>query len=141
MASCRAGKQQEVVVTEAAGYAIDQAAGIVIVTCRPGLTVGDVLKVQEALRNDPAFHPSHGLIFDTSGAQLSGFDGDSLRRLAENSPFDARARRAFLVSRDIDFGLLRMFQAYSEAGERGELIRVVRDLSAARQWASGGTSD
>lgn len=122
----------------AASYAIDAAAGIITVTCRPGLTVADVAQLQDALRADPAFDPAYALIFDARRAQLCGFDGDDLRRLAENSPFNARSRRAFLVSRDIDFGLLRMFQAYSEGSERGALIRVVRDLAAARQWVAGG---
>lgn len=128
---------EAVAVSSAAGYAIDAVAGIVTVTCHPGLSVGDVLKVQNALRNDPAFDPSQALIFDTSRSDLSGFDGDSLRRLAENSPFNARSRRAFLVSRDIDYGLLRMFQAYSQNSERGELIRVVRDQAAAWRWVAG----
>lgn len=127
-------------VTATATYAIDVSAGIVTVTCLPGLAVADVQKVQDALRADAAFDPSYALIFDASRAQLSGFDGDSLRRLAETSPFNALSRRAFLVSRDIDFGLLRMFQAYSEGSERGELIRVVRDLAAAREWVAGSDS-
>jgi hypothetical protein len=53
--------------------------------------------------------------------------------LAARNVFSPKSKRAFIVTSDLHFGLVRMFGAYREfAGEQG--IKLFREMPSALEW-------
>lgn len=117
-------------------YRIDRARRLIEVKGAGDLTSADFLEGQARLRADPEFDSTFALLADYRAANLSALDVEDLRNIAAMAPFDAAAPRAFVVGSDLNFGLMRMFEAYSEI-QRSELVRTFRDAESALSWIEG----
>jgi hypothetical protein len=53
------------------------------------------------------------------------------RDLARSHLFAPGTRRAFVVARDVDYGMSRLFQAYVV---EGVVLEVFRDMEKAEEW-------
>lgn len=104
------------------------------VTCLgTGIVTGeDLAAAQRSLVADPAFVPSHALLFDLATAEHATVTAADLQRLADLTPFAPTAYRVVLVSKPLLYGLSRMFQAI--AGERAPRILVTSDRAEAEAW-------
>ena len=100
---------------------------------------------QESLLKDSDFDPNFSQLLDFT--QFAKFDLTSaeVRQASRNTVFSPRARRAFVVKNDLQYGLARMFELYRDlAGEVG--IRIFRSWDEALDWVlpretvPGGTS-
>jgi len=118
-------------------YVIDPARRLVTVICSGALTEREFHNYQDRLKADPGFDPSFSLLVDLSNAGLTGLGNENLRALALNTPFNAGARRAFVVSEAIDQVLVRLFKAHTESGARGDRVRAFRSLDEALLWLAG----
>jgi hypothetical protein len=96
------------------------------------VTEAELLEMYDQLRQDPRFDPEYDQLADLIGVETVDIGGGTLRRLARMQVFGGRSRRAFVADRDVNYGLLRMFQAHSELN--GQQIRVFRDLDRAEHW-------
>lgn len=119
-------------------YVIDPLRRLVTVICSGALTERELHTYQESLKNDPGFDPSFSLLIDLSNAGLSGLGNENLRDLALNTPFNAGARRAFVIPQALDQRLVLMFKAHTESGARGGSVRAFRSLDEALLWLPGG---
>ena len=97
------------------------------------LTLADLLAHQEKLLADPDFSPDFSQLWDLTNITEVELTSKDVHRLAQRSIFSPDSRRAILVSRDLVFGLARMFEIYRDIlGENG--IRVFRNLDDALEW-------
>lgn len=114
-------------------YKIDKERRLVVSTGSGVLTLTDIWAHQEKLLKDPDFDPSFSQLMDVTqvtGLELSSHDVQSV---AGKSIFSPNSRQAILVSRDVDFGLARMFEILRGLkGEEG--VRVFRDSDDALDW-------
>src|SRR5271155_1221991 len=101
-------------------YKIDKAHKVVLSTASGVFDLAMALAHQDQLLRDPDFDPSYSQLLDYTHVTRLDIDADDIRKLAERSVFWPCARRAFLVSGDLEFGLARMFEMLREnAGEKG----------------------
>ena len=102
-------------------------------TCEWGeLSDEDLRGLYDRIRADPAFDPSFRELCDLRSVTQITTSVETLRFLAQSRIFLAAARRAFVVGREVDFGLARLFQAYSEA--EGGTVEVFRNMPDAEAW-------
>jgi hypothetical protein len=117
----------------AASYKIDKERRLVMSTGSGVLTLADLLAHQEKLLADPDFSPDFSQLWDLTNITEVELTSKDVHRLAQRSIFSPDSRRAILVSRDLVFGLARMFEIYRDIlGENG--IRVFRNLDDALEW-------
>jgi len=117
----------------AAFYKIDKERRLVMSTGSGVLTLADLLGHQEKLLADSDFSPDFSQLWDLTHVTQVELTSKDVHRLAQRSIFSPDSRRAILVSRDLVFGLARMFEIYRDIlGENG--IRVFRNLDDALEW-------
>jgi hypothetical protein len=117
-------------------HEIDVARGIVLTKEWGELSDGDLRGLYDNIRDDPKFDPSFSQLCDLRAVTSITTSVETLRSLAQTSLFQPAARRAFVVGREVDFGLARLFQAYSEA--QGGTVEVFRNMSDAEVWLGLG---
>jgi hypothetical protein len=115
-------------------YSIDTALGLIVVTAAGAVAAADMHALREQVSKDPAYDPALPVVFDLTGASALNFTAQELRQLAAARITHPTARRAYVVSNDLGFGLARMFQSFSEAGGHSENVQVFRDVAEARAW-------
>ncbi len=92
----------------------------------------DLYAHHDALRSDPDFEPTFRQLYDFRDVERVEVTSEAVDALANQSPFGAGSRRAFVVASDLAFGLARMYQAMVEP--QGHVLRVFRDFAAACEW-------
>jgi hypothetical protein len=114
---------------------VDADSGIAIGKCSGVLGLADAKAGASTLWQDAAW-PGVAVVWDFRDAQLDT-TGPEVFELAQyinahqRSP--APARVAFVTSRDVDYGQVRIFEAYRE--RPGTEVQVFRDMDAAVDWA------
>ena len=102
-----------------------------------GWSVEDAINLRRALWGDPKYR--FRLLVDARSGNTTPRDSAFFRRLAtelqrERPASLPREKTAYVVGRDLDFGVSRMAEAHLEAAEMPVDIRVFRDLAEARAW-------
>ena len=92
----------------------------------------DLRGLYDRIRADPAFDPSFRQLCDLRSVTRITTSIETLRFLAQSRIFLPGAKRAFVVGREVDFGLARLFQAYSEV--EGGTVEVFRNMAEAEAW-------
>jgi len=115
-------------------YRIDSPRRLVLATWRGTLSAEEISKWQAALAADPAFDPSLALITDIRTASLAEVTPPDVRQHAEEDPFGPETPRAIVVSNDANYGVARMFEAYSELARNKGPVRTFRDPESAWAW-------
>jgi len=103
----------------------------------PPLSAEVFLAWARALNEDETLPASRRQLIDLSAVEETDIKGESLRELADAFRDQDRSRGgqtriALLVSRDVVFGLGRMYQAYR--GEDAVDLEVFRDGLEAHRW-------
>ena len=111
----------------------DSVKGVVVGTVSSPLTLEDIREAAAAVWRDVEA-PRIRVLWDLREARFT-LSTSEIRDLAEfakeHSPF-AQLRMAFVVTRDLEFGLLRMFEVFREA--RSVRTAVFRDMEKALAW-------
>jgi hypothetical protein len=115
-----------------AEHEIDVARGVVLTKQWGELSDGDLRGLYDRIRSDPAFDPTFRQLCDLRAVTRITTSVETLRALAQTRIFQPGARRAFVVGREVDFGLARLFQAYSEV--EGGTVEVFRNMLDAETW-------
>ena len=118
-------------LTMAVTYVIDVDAGIVIATAVGPTSTKDVSDYQQRLAEDPDFRATYHQLFDFRASTPTDIFGAQIETLLNTSPFSAEARRAYVVSPGVGYGLARMAEAM---GEQRLSVRAFEDIDSARQW-------
>ena len=78
------------------------------------------------------------ILWDVTKADLSGLQSDKLRKIAEIMSRISEARRGgktgFVYDNPLEFGIGRMFQAYSEMEDMPFQVQSFRSFHEARKW-------
>jgi hypothetical protein len=96
------------------------------------LSDADLRGLYDRIAEDPAFDPTFRQLCDLRNVTRITASVETLRYLAQSRIFHPGVRRAFVVGREVDFGLARLFQAYSET--EGQVVEVFRSMSEAEVW-------
>ena len=121
-------------------YKIDKEHKVVLSTASGVFDLAAAAAHQDQLLADPDFDPSYSQLLDFSHVTSVQINADDVRKLAQRNMFWPCARRALLVTSDLEFGFGRMFQMLREnAGEKG--IRVFRNLEDALKWIFNEAKD
>ena len=117
-------------------HEIDLARRLVLTFESGELSDEDLRGLYDRIRDDPAFDPSFRQLCDLRKVTRITTSIETLRFLAQSHVFLPGAKRAFVVGREVDFGLARLFQAYSEV--EGQTVEVFRSMSEAEAWLGLG---
>jgi hypothetical protein len=118
-------------------FRIDTQHGVVFAVSEGSVGTADVRDYLKRLESDPAYRSGYDALIDVRHA-TSNITADDLRDIAElvrRRPREAESKRAVVVSSDEHYGLMRMFEAFTESGPTR--YRVFRDLEEARAWVEG----
>jgi hypothetical protein len=108
-------------------FRIDDTARVVFIQYSGGVTDSDLLI---GLKEYGAVGPQYSFLVDFSNVAEFTITSEGIRRLAERSGPERRARCAVVAPSDVSSGLARMFEAYAE----NPGIAVFRTAMAAREW-------
>jgi hypothetical protein len=116
-----------------ASYQIDKPHKVVLSSASGVFNLATVLAHQDQLLADPEFDPTYSQLLDFTDITAVEIDTDGVRKIAERKVFWPCPRRAMLISAEMEYSFVRMFQMLREhAGEHG--IRVFNTLDDARAW-------
>lgn len=118
-------------------YSIDSEKRRVEISFEGTLSPDDIAGLRSESVADPQFDPAFDQLIDGRAvSSLEGIGAREVQFLASNRAgvHAEGARRAFVVSTDVGFGLSRMFQGLSNSD--GD-VRVFRDYDQALAWLDG----
>jgi len=118
-----------------ADFYIDVSRRMVF-SCGNGvLRLADFRDHMERLLAHPDFRPEFNQLLDFRHAEDVVSATEEIILLAARNVFSPKSKRAFVVTSDLHFGLVRMFGSYREnAGEQG--IKLFREMKPALTWLS-----
>lgn len=114
-------------------FQLDEIQRMVWVRCWGALTDQDILTHQTALRADPRFRPEFYQLVDTRAVTEVEVSARVMWQLGQSQLFAPNSRRAYVVSRDVLFGLVRMYGLYQGLRGRAE-VRAFRTRAEAVAW-------
>lgn len=127
--------------TPSVDIAVDANTGWAIGIGKGRLALNDILRAAERLWTHPGFGRSRVLwdlrqaTFPLEGAEVK----DLANRTRTGSVLTSDAQMAFVVSGDLEFGLVRMFEALR--AEPGLSTAVFRSYDEAVVWLAGDAPD
>jgi hypothetical protein len=115
---------------------IDEAKNIAYIALSGQLTERVILDAFDAAVTSEQYNKGIGRLWDFTNADLSSLKSDAIRRMAQYSigfpPGINDVKVAFVAGRPLEFGLSRMFEAFST--EANTKIAVFRSVDAAEEW-------
>jgi len=114
---------------------IEPESGIAIATCSGVLCIADAKQGAEAVWGTPEWS-GRSVVCDLRSAQLdlaAAEIRDTARFILEHQPETPPSRVAVVTSRDLEFGLARMFEVFRE--DRVNEVEIFRDYGEALAWA------
>lgn len=117
------------------GYEINRAEKLVLTICSGLVTELEIRQHDEALKSDPDFSSDFNQIIDMRQITEFPLSVDEIQKVAAyETMFKAESRRAIVAQNDLLFGLSRMYEAFHQHSDLGNL-RVFRDFAEAKSWA------
>jgi hypothetical protein len=113
-------------------YLIDVPRRIVFSRGWGVVTNEEVLTHARALREDPRFEPGFRQLIDFRDVDRFALTTAGVQHIAHRNPFRPDARRAFAVTQEEVFGMIRMYWSYAEADP--DQFRVFRAIGPALEW-------
>ncbi len=116
-----------------ADYQIDLPQHLIRSRCWGELSDADITTQQEQLRNDPNFHSRLNQLVDAREITSVTVSMQTIRQIGQSTLFAPESRRAYVVAKDVMYGLVRMYELYQNL--RGsQHIRAFRDHAEALRW-------
>jgi hypothetical protein len=115
-------------------YAIDPARAWITVEFRGALSSAEILGHFHTLRQDPAFDPSHRVLYDFRAVEAlpSGQEVRALVVERRSLLGQERGKMAILAADDVQFGVGRMVETFSRL--QGLPVRAFRCPMQAELW-------
>lgn len=120
-----------------ASYSIDGELRLVHSVGTGTLTNADVLAHNVRLKHDDQFQPTFSNFWDLTEVDQLRVTSAALWSLSRECAFAPTARRAFVVSSDVAYGLMRMFTLMCCDDSEGHQA-VFRDRGEAWRWLKAG---
>ena len=122
-------------------YDIDLGNRLIMVAFEGTLNPAVVAALRDDMSANPDFNPAHHMIIDGRGITgLEGLGAEVVRSLARDrgSMHVKGALRVFVLTRNLYYGLTRMFAA---VGDRDGDMAVFRDYNDALAWIEENRRD
>jgi hypothetical protein len=121
----------------AAAYEIFKDKRLIVVTCSGPADVNELVGMLARLQSDPDFNISYDVLWDGSGRTVP-FTSDQVREVNSHvnihrAEGPRRPKRAFVVSKDVDYGMLRVYESYRQ-GRSDVDIEVFKSRDEAMAW-------
>ena len=113
-------------------YEIDQERGLVISRAWESITDRELRSHYYRLEADRRFDPGYRQLIDVRDVRNFSLTSAVMLGTALAHVFRSGVPRAIVVANDEQFGLARMFAAYSEAD--GQCVQIFREPEAAKEW-------
>ncbi len=115
---------------------IDDDAKLRIQTLSGKAKPEDLSQAVEEVYKRPDFNPDHNFVWDLRQCTMENVSSDAVRQFAMFVTVQWTAtgippKGAFVVSRDLEFGLSRLFTSYLDADSD---FRIFRDMDEAIEW-------
>lgn len=124
---------------------VDAQRGFVRIVLVGEQSLEEIKQAFSSLLEHPDYRPGMNRLWDIREASVSSLTADQLRDIERHAralePTPEHLRVAVLVSRDVDFGVIRMLE--SLANEKAPVTVdscVCRDLAEAEEWVSSTES-
>jgi len=111
---------------------VDVTRRRVEVTSSGILTGEEMQAAQEEIVRSAGFERDFDALFDLTGVSAVEMSTKNVRTVADNSAFAASIRRAFVMTNQVAFGMMRMLVAY--LGESSGEVEMFEDRDAAERW-------
>ncbi len=113
----------------------DRAKDLTIVTAKGVITADDLL---DWGNNYYEGQITSLILWDVTNADLSSLQADQLREIAENMSRISEVRKggktAFVYDKPLEYGIGRMFQAYSEIEDMPFEVQSFQSFDEAKAW-------
>ena len=113
-------------------YEIDEARGLVISRAWESINDRELRSHYYRLEADRRFDPGYRQLIDVRDVRHFSLTSAVMLGTALAHVFRSGVPRAIVVANDEQFGLARMFAAYSEAD--GQCVQIFREPEAAKEW-------
>ncbi len=115
--------------------------GIVYLPFQGDVSAADITRGRASFLGDPAFEPGMNFLVDLREATIVALSTPQLEVLADEGREMATGwgphRTGVVVARDVDFGVIRVFEIL---GKRPGLeLEVFRDYDECLRWLKGGS--
>ncbi len=115
----------------------DDKNDCIVIKVTGAIDYEDILSLREELLNHPLFRQNINQLFDCTEGELNLTTGD-LQRIAADygevaDKLGHNRKLALVVSRDLDFGMMRQYEAFFYAGPDVD-IRAHRSVIEAQIW-------
>ena len=116
---------------------INPKTGLIAFTADGKIGVEQIIDALEKMFDDPGFRKGADVMWDFRQAQIEITDSNEVRKMISymKKNVDRRGtgyRLALIVARDTDYGIGRMYEAYSEG--LYYTVKTFRNESEARSW-------
>ena len=118
----------------AVSYEIFPDKQLIISHLEGELTEHDIISLRAQVMQDELFNPAYHVIDDVTGVTRLSIDMDKLQALSKNSLVQSHIRRALVARTDYQYGMARVYRAFSEAS--GHEFQVFRSIEEAMAWIS-----
>ena len=98
-------------------WAIDRIGARITVTAAGAVRGPELIAMIGSLAADPDFRPELDQLVDLSAACLDDLTTPFVHQLVRGQALGQRARRAYVVGRPLEYGLVRMFEALARTDE------------------------
>jgi hypothetical protein len=113
-------------------YTIDLTRSLVLSRGWGVVTDRELLAHVRTLTADPHFARDFRQLADLRDVTDVQVAASTIREMARLNPFGAGARRAVVVTKDVVFGMARMYQILSD--ESSDELQIFRKVDDALQW-------
>lgn len=117
-------------------YQIDEEHNLVLTTGSGVITDEDILQHKNRLLSDPNFKPGMRELSDLRGIERLDVTPDGVMKMVQHdethAPEVTAHRLAIVASKDVVYGMARMYQSLTE--QIVVNVRIFRDFEAARAW-------
>jgi hypothetical protein len=115
-------------------YTIDRDRRLVISTGWERLTFAEVMVHRERFTHDPDFDPAFNQLGDMSAVTELEISIDEAKELASRNIFSRQSKRAFVATKPLIFGMLRLMEAYHEISPAPERVGIFHNRDEAIKW-------
>ena len=119
-------------------YRIEKNEGLLYLTVHGPIDPQQIIANSDKMLADPDYAPGMNMFVDAREMDISGANSGDLELIAADSlskrELFAPSRCAVVVASDAAFGIVRMYEVYSE--DHPLTVRAFRNENEAREWLS-----
>lgn len=109
-----------------------KSCNLLYVRFEGNITAEEILAGRKDASNSSDFHLNLSQLVDLRNGSMEQVSASSLSAIGASTIFNRAVKRAFVVGRDVDYGLLRMYGVFAEHHQ--QQIRIFRSLEEACEW-------